>query len=173
MKPLTVFVKLEFCELEDLFPALSRGAHTMPTLGDRCSYRLFLLSAPTLVRPAAPILEQHAAERAEQQLSWGKLPGKSVIYWRHELARATAGHQPWCGWEVGIVLILQLGKPSLRDVVLRRWWNQGHCYPARTPSTTPHHVLLIAEMKKIPVFAHDRLESLEILQSVCWGCCGH
>lgn len=132
--------------------------------------RVFLSSAPTPVRPAAPIREQ------QKELSSSRPGGSSrevCDVLETGAGQSNGRREPRCGWEVGTVLTLRLGKPSPGDVVLRRRWDQGHCYPARTPSTTPHHVLLIAELKKIPVFAHDQLESWEMLQSVSWGCRGH
>lgn len=132
--------------------------------------RVFLSSALTPVRPAAPILEQ------QKELSRSR-PGGSSREVRDALetraGQSKGRREPRCGWEAGAVLTLRLGKPSPGDVVLRRRWDQGHCCPARTPSTTPHRVLLIAELKKIPVFVHDQLESWEMLQSVSWGCRGH
>lgn len=113
-----------------------------------------------------------AAERAEQQPSGGS--SREVRDALETRAGQSKGRrEPRRGWEAGAVLTLRLGKPSPGDVVLRRRWDQGHCCPARTPSTTPHRVLLIAELKKIPVFVHDQLESWEMLQSVSWGCRGH
>lgn len=131
---------------------------------------MFLSPALTPVRPAAPILEQ------QKELSSSR-PGGSSREVRDALetraGQSKGRREPRRGWEAGAVLTLRLGKPGPGGVVLRRRWDQGHCCPARTPSTTPHRVLLIAELKKIPVFVHDQLESWEMLQSVSWGCRGH
>lgn len=138
-------------ELEDSFPALSQGAHPL----SRCPWVLGVsllcpYPANLMVRPVAPILEQVLTRQSPAPAVPGETARRSAICWRARLARAAAGCQRCCGREVGG----DCPQPAAEETqahrcwAVRRGWNPGHCYPARTFPAAARCMLLIAEMNK-------------------------